>query len=195
MKILVETSARHIHLTNNDLEILFGKNAQLTPKKELSQPGQYACNERVTLVGPKKSIENIIIIGPTRSKSQVEISLTDARTLGISAPIRLSGNTKNSGKCKLIGPKGEIELEENVIVAKRHIHMQPKDADLLGLTENSIVMVKITSPERTTIFDDVNVRINNNFKLAMHIDTDEANAAGCSGEVYGEIILKNSNGQ
>ena len=195
MKILVETSARHIHLTNNDLEILFGKNAQLTPKKELSQPGQYACNERVTLVGPKKSIENIIIIGPTRSKSQVEISLTDARALGISAPIRLSGNTKNSGKCKLIGPKGEIELEESVIVAKRHIHMQPKDADLLGLTENSIVMVKITSPERTTIFDDVNVRINNNFKLAMHIDTDEANAAGCSGEVYGEIILKNSNGQ
>lgn len=195
MKILVETSARHVHLTNNDLEILFGKNAQLTQKKELSQPGQYACNERVTLVGPKKSIENIIIIGPTRSKSQVEISLTDARTLGISAPIRLSGNTKNSGKCKLIGPKGEIELEESVIVAKRHIHMQPKDADLLGLTENSIVMVKITSPERTTIFDDVNVRINNNFKLAMHIDTDEANAAGCSGEVYGEIILKNSNGQ
>lgn len=195
MKILVETSARHIHLTNNDLEILFGKNAQLTQKKELSQPGQYACNERVTLVGPKKSIENIIIIGPTRSKSQVEISLTDARALGISAPIRLSGNTKNSGKCKLIGPKGEIELEESVIVAKRHIHMQPKDADLLGLTENSIVMVKITSPERTTIFDDVNVRINNNFKLAMHIDTDEANAAGCSGEVYGEIILKNSNDQ
>lgn len=192
MKVLVETSARHIHLTNSDLEILFGKNAKLTPKKELSQPGQFACNERVTLIGPKRSIENIIIVGPTRSKSQIEISLTDARTVGISAPIRLSGNTKNAGKCKLIGPNGEIELEESVIIAKRHIHMHPTDANLLGVTENSIVMVKIKSNERTTIFDDVSIRINDNFKLAMHIDTDEANAAGCNGEVYGEIILKNN---
>lgn len=188
MKVLIETSARHVHLSDRDLKVLFGKNANLTIKKELSQPGQFACNERLTLVGEKKSITNVGIIGPIRSYSQVEISLTDARALGLKAPIRLSGDIEGSGHCKLIGPAGEIILDKGVIIAQRHIHMTPQDASELNLCDNEEVMVKIDSLYRPLIFDRVNIRISNNFKLAMHIDTDEANAAGCNGEVFGEII-------
>ncbi len=193
MKVLVETSARHVHLTKKDFETLFGNDAKLTVKKELSQPGQFACNERVTVVGPKKSIENIVVLGPERSTTQVEISLTDARLLGIDVPIRLSGDTKNSGSCKLVGPKGELDLEEGVIAVKRHIHMSPEEAAMLGFENNGDipeVMVKVESADRALVFDNVSVRVDNNFKLAMHIDTDEANAAGCVGKVYGEIIKK-----
>lgn len=190
MKVLIETSARHVHLTDQDFRILFGNNASLTLKKYLSQPGQYACNERVSLVGPKNVIENVIIIGPVRSKSQVEISLTDARNIGLNVPVRLSGDIEGSGGCKLIGPTGELDLKQGVIAAKRHIHMTEKDAALLNLTENDKVMVEVKTIDRPVIFDDVDIRINNNFKLAMHIDTDEANAANCVGKVYGDIIVK-----
>ncbi|MGL5973444.1 MAG: PduL/EutD family phosphate acyltransferase, partial [Oscillospiraceae bacterium] len=127
-KILVETSARHIHLTKEHLEILFGEGATLTHKKDLSQPGQYAAQERLTVVGTKKEIESVSILGPIRPETQVELSLTDARSIGIVAPIRDSGNIKGSGNCILVGPKGKVELKEGVIIAKRHIHMTPEDA-------------------------------------------------------------------
>ena len=174
-KVLVETSARHVHLTNEHIEVLFGKGATLTHKKDLSQPGQFACQERVTLVGPKKSIENVII-------------LTDARTLGVSAPVRESGDIAGSGACKIVGPCGEVEISEGVIAAKRHIHFTPEEAAAAGVEDKQIVSVKIDSADRSTIFGDVVVRVSPKFSAAMHIDTDEANAACAFGECYGEII-------
>ena len=187
-KVLVETSARHVHLTNEHIEILFGKGHTLTNKKELSQPGQYACEERDTLVGPKKEIPNVIVLGPARPASQVEVSFTDARTLGITAPVRESGDIKGSGAVKLVGPAGEVELAEGAIVAKRHIHLTPADAEKFGVADKEIVSVKITNDDRTTIFGDVVCRVNPNFAPAMHIDTDEANAACAFGACYGEIV-------
>ena len=187
-KVLVETSARHVHLTDEHIEVLFGKGHTLTNKKELSQPGQYACEERVTLVGPKKEIPNVIVLGPARPASQVEVSFTDARTLGITAPVRESGDIKGSGAVKLVGPAGEVELAEGAIVAKRHIHLTPADAEKFGVADKEIVSVKITNDDRTTIFGDVVCRVNPNFAPAMHIDTDEANAACAFGACYGEII-------
>ena len=187
-KVLVETSARHVHLTNEHIEVLFGKGATLTHKKDLSQPGQFACQERVTLVGPKKSIENVIILGPARPATQVEVSLTDARTLGVSAPVRESGDIAGSGACKIVGPCGEVEISEGVIAAKRHIHFTPEEAAAAGVEDNQIVSVKIDSADRSTIFGDVVVRVSPKFSAAMHIDTDEANAACAFGECYGEII-------
>lgn len=187
-KVLVETSARHVHLSEKDIETLFGKGAALTEKKPLSQPGQFACEERVTLVGPKKSIPNVIILGPARSATQVEVSLTDARTLGVTAPVRESGDIAGSGACKIVGPAGEIELECGVIAAKRHIHFTPADAEAADVADKEIVSVKIDSDGRSTIFGDVVVRVSPKFAAAMHIDTDEANAACAFGECYGEII-------
>ena len=187
-KVLVETSARHVHLTNEHIEVLFGKGATLTHKKDLSQPGQFACQERVTLVGPKKSIENVIILGPARPATQVEVSLTDARTLGVSAPVRESGDIAGSGACKIVGPCGEVEIPEGVIAAKRHIHFTPEEAAAAGVEDKQIVSVKIDSADRSTIFGDVVVRVSPKFSAAMHIDTDEANAACAFGECYGEII-------
>ena len=187
-KVLVETSARHVHLTNEHIEALFGKGATLTHKKDLSQPGQFACQERVTLVGPKKSIENVIILGPARPATQVEVSLTDARTLGVTAPVRESGDIAGSGACKIVGPCGEVEISEGVIAAKRHIHFTPEEAAAAGVEDKQIVSVKIDSADRSTIFGDVVVRVSPKFSAAMHIDTDEANAACAFGECYGEII-------
>ena len=187
-KILVETSARHVHLTEADMVTLLGEGKTLTVKKMLSQPGQFASNERITLVGPKNSIANVLILGPTRPATQVEISLTDARSLGISAPVRESGDTKGSGAIKLVGPAGEVELTEGAIAAKRHIHLDPATAEELGVTDKQIVSTKIDTDGRSLIFGDVVVRVNPNFAPAVHIDTDEANAAGCVGEVYAEII-------
>lgn len=186
-KILVETSARHVHLTAEHIEALFGKGATLTQKKELSQPGQFACEERVKLVGPKKEIPNVIILGPARPATQVEISFTDARTLGVTAPVRESGDIAGTPGLKLVGPAGEVDLTEGVIVAKRHIHFTPEDAERLGVSDKEIVKVKIES-ERTTIYDDVVIRVSPKFALAMHIDTDEANAACAFGACYGEIV-------
>ena len=189
-KVLIETSARHVHLTDSDIEILFGKGATLTHKKDLSQPGQFACVERVELVGPKKSIANVIILGPARAKTQVEVSFTDARTLGVTAPVRESGDVAGSAGCKIVGPCGEIEITEGVIVAKRHIHMTPADAEAFGVADKQIVKVKIENNDRTTVFGDVVVRVSPSFKLAMHIDTDEANAACAFGACYGEVKIK-----
>lgn len=187
-KILVETSARHVHLTEADMETLLGKGNTLTVKKMLSQPGQFASNERITLVGPKSSIANVLILGPTRPATQVEISLTDARALGISVPVRESGDIKGSAGVKLVGPAGEVEIAEGAIAAKRHIHLDPATAEELGVSDKQIVSAKVDTNGRSLIFGDVVVRVNANFAPAVHIDTDEANAAGCSGEVYAEII-------
>lgn len=187
-KVLVETSARHVHLTEEHIEALFGKGATLTHKKDLSQPGQFACEERVTLVGPKKSIPNVIILGPARSATQVEVSFTDARTLGVDAPVRESGDIAGSAGCKIVGPAGEIEITEGVIVAKRHIHLTPADAEAFGVSDKQVVSVKIESADRSTIYGDVVCRVSPKFAAAMHIDTDEANAVCAFGKIYGEII-------
>ena len=190
-KVLVETSARHIHLSREAVDVLFGAGYELTNKKELSQPGQYACAEKLTIVGPKGTLK-ASILGPTRPASQVEISLTDARAIGVSAPIRESGDIAGSGACKLVNPEtgAELELTEGVIAAKRHIHLTPEAAAEMGVADKEIVCVKIASDsERTTIFGDVVVRVSEKFAPAMHIDTDEANAAfNAAGPVYGEIV-------
>ena len=188
MNFIVETSARHVHLSQEDLETLFGKGYQLTKKKDLSQPGQYACEERVTVVGTKKEMPGVSILGPVRPVSQVEISLTDARSIGVAAPIRESGDVAGSGACKLVGPCGEVELKEGVIAAKRHIHATPEDAEKLGVQDKDVVSVKIDTDGRSLVFGDVVVRVSPKFALAMHIDTDESNATGCGREVYGEIV-------
>lgn len=185
---IVETSARHIHVTQEHLEILFGKGATLTKKKDLSQPGQFACEERVTIVGPKKELAGVSILGPVRKATQVELSATDARSIGIAAPIRESGDIAGSGACKVIGPCGEIEISEGVIVAKRHIHLTPADAEELGVSDKEVVAVKIDTPERKAILGDVVCRVSENFARAMHIDTDESNAVGAGRDQMGEIV-------
>ena len=188
MNILVETSARHVHVTEADLETLFGKGYQLTVKKELSQPGQYASNERVTVVGPKKELANVSILGPCRSATQVELSMTDARSIGIVAPVRESGDVVGSAGCKLVGPAGEVEIGEGVIIAKRHIHMTPADAEAFGLKDRDEVTVKIDSDGRSLTFGDVVVRVSDRFALAMHIDTDESNAGCVAPGTMGTVI-------
>ena len=187
-KILVETSARHIHLTKEAVEVLYGAGAELTVKKMLSQPGQFATgNEKITLVGPKGSLA-VSVLGPTRPANQVELSFSDARALGIAgAPVRESGDVANTPGVKLVGPCGELEIENGVIIAKRHIHMRPEEAEALGVTNGQIVKVRINSA-RSLIFDDVVCRVSDKFALAMHIDTDECNAACAFGEIYGEIV-------
>jgi putative phosphotransacetylase len=185
---IVETSARHIHVTQEHLEILFGAGAKLTHKKDLSQPGQYACEERVTIVGPKKELAGVSILGPVRPATQVELSATDARSIGIVAPIRESGDIAGSGACKIVGPCGEIEIAEGVIVAKRHIHLTPADAEELGVKDKEVVWVKLDTDGRSTIFGDVVCRVHENFARAMHIDTDESNAVSAGGKLMGEII-------
>ncbi len=190
MEFIVETSARHVHLTKEDIKTLFGKE-DLTFKKDLSQPGQFACEERVTLVGEKKGvptqIKNVIILGPARPASQVELSFTDARTLGVDAPVRESGDIAGTPGCKIVGPCGEVTLNEGVIIAKRHIHMTPADAEALGVSDKEIVSVSVDSADRKTVFGDVVVRVSDKFALAMHIDTDEANAACAFGKINGSI--------
>ena len=185
-KFIVETSARHVHLTQETVETLFGKGHTLTNKKDHSQPGQFACEEKVTVVGPKGSLK-ASVLGPTRPADQVEISLTDARSIGVAAAIRESGDIDGTLGCKLVGPCGEVEIANGVIAAKRHIHMTPADAEALGVSDKEIVGVKLDT-ERSIIFGDVVVRVSPKFALAMHIDTDEANAAAAVGTVYGEIV-------
>lgn len=187
-EILVETSARHIHVTEADLETLCGKGFKLTPKKDLSQPGQYVSDVRLDVVGPKNTIKNVSILGPCRKATQVEVSLTDARTLGLTAPIRESGDLAGSTPVTIIGPVGQVTIKEGLIIAKRHIHMTPADAKEFNVTNGEVVAVKVHSAERSLIFDDVVVRVRADFALAMHIDTDESNAGGFSGTVYGTLI-------
>ena len=187
-KILIETSARHVHVSQEALEVLFGKDAVLTKKKDLSQPGQYACEERVTVVGPKKELANVSILGPVRPATQVELSATDARSIGLPIAIRESGDIAGTPGCKLIGPKGEIEISEGVIVAKRHIHMIPETAEKLGIKNKDIVWVKAETDGRTAILGDVVVRVSETFADAMHIDTDESNAICAAPGMMGTII-------
>lgn len=188
-EFIVETSARHVHVTKETLETLFGAGYELTFKKALSQPGQFASNERVTVVGTKKELANVSILGPCRKADQVEISLTDARSIGVDAPIRESGDVAGSGACKLIGPCGEVELKEGVIAAMRHIHMTPGDAEEFGVKNGQIVEVLVDcGTGRKTVFGDTVVRVSENYALAMHIDTDESNAAACGRNVTGTIV-------
>ena len=188
MNVIVEISARHLHLSQEHLDILFGAGHQLTNKKDLSQPGQFACEEKVEVVGAKGSLK-MSVLGPVRPETQVEISLTDARSIGVKAPIRESGVVAGSGSCKLVGPCGEVDLTEGVMAAKRHIHMTPEDAEKAGIVDKQIVKLSVKSEGRSLIFDDVVARVSPKYATAAHLDTDEANAAGISGTVEGEIIL------
>ena len=185
---IVETSARHVHLSEADFKVLFGENATLTKKKDLSQPGQYACEERVIVKGTKKDLPGVSILGPFRKESQVELSATDARSIGLGIAVRESGVLDGTPGCTLVGPAGEVTLEKGVIVAKRHIHATVADAKELGVVDKEIVSVKVNTQERSLIFGDVVVRVNDTYALAMHIDTDESNAAGMVPGVMGEIV-------
>jgi putative phosphotransacetylase len=186
-EVIVEVSARHVHLSQTDLELLFGVGYQLTKKKELSQPGQFACEERVDVVGPKNTIKNVVVLGPIRPATQVEVALSDARTLGLIVPIRESGDVTGSAGCTLIGPAGQITIAEGLIAAKRHLHVFAGDAEELAVQDKDSIALKITTDERSLIFHDVVVRVSDKFATAVHLDTDEANAAGfTSGS--GEIV-------
>ena len=186
-EVIVETSARHVHVSQEDLETLFGVGYELTNKKDLSQPGQFACEEKVKIIGAKRELV-CSILGPVRPETQVELSLTDARSIGAVAPIRESGDVKGSGACKIVGPKGEVDLKEGVIAAKRHIHATPEDAEKYGLEDKQIVKVAIETGERKTVFDDVIVRVSEKYAWAMHIDTDESNAACAVPGTMGVIL-------
>ena len=187
-KVPVGISARHIHLTQEHVEKLFGKGYQLTKKKEL-MGGQFASNEQCTIVGLKlRAIENVRILGPVRPSSQVEISATDARTLGIKAPTRQSGDTAGSAPIALVGPKGAIYLEEGCIVAARHIHLCPEDAAAAGVKDNDFVTVRMGN-ERGALLDNVKIRVHESFTTEMHIDTDEANACQVKQDELATIIL------
>lgn len=188
-KIPIETSARHIHLSRGDFEILFGKDQELHYRKELSQPGQYLCGERVTVSGPKGSFENFAVLGPYRKETQIELSMTDCRKLGIPGVIRQSGDIAGTPGCTLTGPAGSLTLPRGVIVAKRHIHMTPSEAYRMNVRDNEDVFVITESFERALIFADVVIRVHPNYRLAMHVDTDEANAFGSDASPYG-VILK-----
>lgn len=188
LAIPIETSARHIHLCREDFNILFGEDRDLTFKAELSQPGQYVCKERVAVRGPKGSFEKVAVLGPFRNETQVEISMTDSRKLGIPGVIRQSGDTAGTPGCVLEGSNGSIELDHGVIVAKRHIHMTPVQAIQLNVKDNDEVFVIMESFERSLIYADVVVRVNPNFALAMHVDTDEANAFANDNHPTGALL-------
>ncbi|MBP7319973.1 MAG: phosphate propanoyltransferase [Lachnospiraceae bacterium] len=187
-EIPVEVSARHVHLSQEQVEILFGEGHQLTPDKMLSQPGQYLSKERVTIVGPKKKMERVGVLGPARKHGQVELSLTDCFAIGIkTAVVRESGDISGTPGVVLESETASVTLEEGVIVAKRHIHMTPDEAKEFGVSDKQVVQVEINQNGRATIYGDVVVRVHETYALAMHIDTDEANAALVSGDVIGII--------
>lgn len=174
----VGVSNRHIHLSREDLNVLFGEGYELTPIKELSQPGQYACKEQLTIVGPSlRPIEGVRVLGPVRKKSQVEISVTDSYTLKVKPPVRESGNIAGSAPITIIGPKGVVTLNEGCIIANRHIHMSPTEAINFGISDGDTVTVDVSGTRRTRWYD-VQVRVHPDFRLEMHVDTDDANAVG-----------------
>ena len=186
-KVIIEGSGKHCHVSRDTLNKLFGEGFELEVKKMLSQPGQYVTPHKITVVGPRRSAE-VSILGPCRKADQIELSLTDATSLGFSAPIRESGDVAGSPGCKLIGPKGEVVISEGVIIAKRHVHATPEDAVKYGLADKQIIKVKVGG-ERALIFDEVVVRVNADFATYMHVDYDEFNAAALSGaETIGEIV-------
>lgn len=185
--VIVEVSARHVHLSQGDLEKLFGPGASLTPKRELSQPGQYLSEERVTIVGPKGRKERTAVLGPVRPNTQIELSKTDCAALGIDAPVRESGKTAGSGAVTLEGPRGSITLSEGAIIAHNHVHLTPADAAAMGVLDGQHVSVEVLT-ERPVIFSDVIIRVSDKFHSRMHIDVDEANAALVEGFTLGRII-------
>ncbi len=188
LEIPVGVSNRHIHLSRGDLEALYGAGYELTPMKDLSQPGQYACKETLTIIGPSlRPIENVRVLGPVRNSSQVEISATDSYVLKVKPPVRESGNIKGSAPVTIVGPKGVVELDEGCIIANRHIHMSPSDADKFGVKDCDTVTVDVDGKRRTRWFD-VQVRVHKDFRLEMHVDTDDANAAGIGNGAKVKIV-------
>jgi len=188
VKTPIEISARHVHLSQEDLEILFGKKYCLTQKKVLTQPGEFAAQETVSVRFKEKEISQVRVISPARNQTQLEISLTDAYNLGVSPVIRLSGDLKGTPGVLLVGPKGEVMLKEGVMVAWRHLHISPKEAEKLGITDKKTVSVKVEGT-RSLTFHNIKVRIGENYRLSVHLDTDEGNAAGIKGEALGELII------
>ena len=186
MKLPIALSNKHIHLSQADVDALFGAGYELTHKKDLSQPGQFACEEMVEVVGPKGSTK-MRVLGPARPESQVEVSLADARGLGIAVPVRQSGDTEGTPGCKLVGPKGEVEMTKGVIVAARHIHMSLEDAERFGVKDKDVVSVQTTG-ERALLFNNVLVRANAAFALEMHVDLEEGNAAGVKNGDLVELV-------
>lgn len=186
MKLPIALSNKHIHLSQADIDVLFGQGYELTHKKDLSQPGQFACEEMVEVVGPKGSTK-MRVLGPARPESQVEVSLADARGLGIAVPVRQSGDVEGTPGCKLVGPKGEVEMTKGVIVAARHIHMSLEDAERFGVKDKDVVSVQTTG-ERALLFNNVLVRANAAFALEMHVDLEEGNAAGVKNGDLVELV-------
>lgn len=187
INVKIEVSARHAHLTQHDLDAIFGEGYELKKEKDLSS-GEYSSNDTITLTGPKKSLENVRVVGPCRGHTQIEVSRTDSYYLGIKTPLRLSGKIIRSGPIKVVGPKGELELEEGLIVAKRHVKVNPNRAAELNLTNSQVVKIKIDGPRALT-FEEVEVRVAEDYDLVFVIDTDEANAAGIEGKAEGELIV------
>jgi len=183
----IALSNRHIHLSQKDLDILFGEGYQLTKMKDLSQPGQYACEEKVDVVGPKGTIKGVRILGPVRPSTQFELSVSDAFSLGVKPMVRNSGDIKGTPGAKLIGPKGEVEITEGIIVAARHIHMHTKDGEEFGVVDKDIVNIKVGG-ERGLVFNNVLVRVSESFALEMHVDIEEGNAAGVKNGDLVELI-------
>lgn len=181
----LEASGRHVHVTKNQAEILFGHG--LTPERPLSQPGQYLARERVTVRGPKGAFENVAVLGPERKEAQVEVSLTDARALGIQVPVRLSGDTAGTPGAELIGPTGRVTLSQGVIAAKRHVHLTPEAAKTFGVTDGQTVQLR-TFTARPLIFEDVAIRVSPQFAPYAHLDYDEANACGFQKGDFGRIL-------
>ncbi len=183
----MEASGRHVHLSRKELDAMFGTGYELTKAKDLSHPGQYASKERLTVVGPKGAFHNVVILGPVRKESQVEVSLTDCLQLGVKAPIRESGDIEGTPGIVLVNGDKSVSLDKGLIVAKRHVHMTPEDAEKMGVKNHDIVKVKVEGA-RPLIFDDVVIRVSPKFATYMHIDYDEANACGFSKGIRGRII-------
>ncbi|GAA0123563.1 MAG: phosphate propanoyltransferase [Clostridium argentinense] len=185
--ILVEASGRHVHLSQNDVDTLFGKGYQLTNKRELSQPGQYLCEEKVTLIGPKGIIQNVSVLGPVRENTQVELSKSDAVSIGVKAPVRMSGDIKGTPSVIIATPKAALRIEEGVIAAKRHMHITPEDAAKFGVKDREEIKIRICG-ERGLIFENVAVRVSDKFNTAIHLDYDEANACGFTKGLRATIV-------
>ena len=187
LRIPVEASGRHVHLKREHVDKLFGPGHELTPKSDLSQPGQYLCEERVTLKTDKGILKNVAVLGPVRKDTQVELSLTDAMSIRVDAPVKESGDIKGSAPITIVSDKGEIIIHEGVIVAMRHLHTTLKDAEVLGVKDQDFVSIRIAGT-RPVIFEDVLVRVNENYSTVVHIDYDEANACGYRPGTTGNII-------
>lgn len=186
-EVKIGLSNKHLHLQKDHIEILFGKGHELTPTKPLVQPGQFACEEKVDIVGPKNTLKGIRVLGPARKETQVELAMTDARTIGVKAPVRESGKLDGTPGCKIVGPCGEVEIDHGVIVALRHVHLSPAQAEEAGVKDKDIVSIKIEG-ERGLVFDNVLVRSGDAHEREVHLDTDEGNAAGCGPDAVCTII-------